>query len=659
LAIVNGTAPFASQPERRQTIDEHEVRRVLDTLVTFPRRANTDPAAAWIEALSAVRLGLRSPAAVEDDFDGDVDGLRTVFDGYRRALEQRGAVDFDEQIYRAVEILLTDARARAAAQRACRMLLVDEFQDLTPAHVLLVRLLAGPAANVFGVGDDDQTIYGYAGASPQWLLRFAELFPGAGAHGLTVNYRCPPAVVRAAACLLRRNRVRVPKEINPPEGKEATAGGLVVLRADDANTTTALAATRVEDLVTGGTAPADVAVLARVNAVLVSIQLALRVAGVPVERALDERWLDRPGVRAALAWLRLAAAPTQLRAADVSMAARRPPRALSPKVVEWMAEQRSVSRLRALADRVSGRDADKISLFADDLDELAVMVRAGHPAAEVLAAIRDDVGLDQAMLSLEQSRRRLDRSAQTDDLDALVALAGLHPDVATLEAWIRDELRQPGQKGGVTLATIHSVKGREWPHVLVFEASAGLVPHRLAEDYEEERRVFHVGVTRGIESVTVIAGMVPSPFVAELTRPVDEDRAAPAGGPVAVRAERARATGPSARRPAAGGARAAAGPSAGAPDAAGGASAAALSAALSAALKEWRRGYAQQRGQPAFTVLHDSTLDEIARAAPKTLRRLAQIRGIGPAKLEQFGDAILAVVDATAGTGSVVPPAAG
>ena len=93
---------------------------------------------------------------------------------YVDLLDQRGLVDFDQQIMRAIEILLCDPEARAAARRTCGILLVDEFQDLTPAHLLLVRLVAGPRADVFGVGDDDQTI-----------LRLFRRFPGGGSSTTT------------------------------------------------------------------------------------------------------------------------------------------------------------------------------------------------------------------------------------------------------------------------------------------------------------------------------------------------------------------------------------------------------------------------------------------------------------------------------------------
>ncbi|MGB3736740.1 MAG: ATP-dependent helicase, partial [Ilumatobacter sp.] len=213
LAIVNGSAPFAPQPKQWRTINEIDVRRMIGDAVSFPKRRNSDPVAPWIEALSLVRLGLVSPEDAEARYDGDVDGFAAFWPVYRKALERKGAVDFDDQVYRALMVLLSDPTARRVAQRACRTMLVDEFQDLTPAHLLMIRLLAAPGGAVFGVGDDDQTIYGYNGADPGWLIDFADLFPGAGAHPLEVNYRCPGGIVDIADRLLRHNRRRVDKTI--------------------------------------------------------------------------------------------------------------------------------------------------------------------------------------------------------------------------------------------------------------------------------------------------------------------------------------------------------------------------------------------------------------------------------------------------------------
>jgi DNA helicase-2/ATP-dependent DNA helicase PcrA len=243
----------------------------------------------------------------------------------------------------------------------------------------------------------------------------------------------------------------------------------------------------------------------------------------------------------------------------------------------------------------------------------------------VLRVVRDGVGLDQAMEMLQGSRRRLDRSAQTDDLDALVALARLHPDPTSFESWLRQSLRQPGTVDGVMLATIHSVKGREWPHVVVHDVSTGVLPHRLATDIEEERRVFHVGLTRGSSSVTVVAGDSPSPFVAEMARewtpstvlaptPIPESRPTRRQGPAPTRKGAESPRSESAERAA-------------------------------AALREWRRERARTEAKPAYIYLTDETIEALASAMPSDMSRLAKIKGIGPAKLEAYGDEILALLD--------------
>ncbi len=214
-ARATGCSPTTTAAAPR-VLDERDVRRMIDDVVPRGRpRANTDRLAPYLEGLTAIRLGLRDPDEVEAERD-DVPGLAgRVRPVPRRAAQQRGAVDFDDQIYRAIEVLLTDGEFRRRVQAGYRHVLVDEFQDLTPAHVLLLRLLATPGLDVFGVGDDDQVIYGHAGADPAFLIDFEQLFTGAAAHPLEVNYRCPVAVVDAAKALLGYNDFRVPKEIRP------------------------------------------------------------------------------------------------------------------------------------------------------------------------------------------------------------------------------------------------------------------------------------------------------------------------------------------------------------------------------------------------------------------------------------------------------------
>ena len=193
-------------------IDEWEMRRRIEALVPVKPRANTDMYAPYLDALSEVRLGLVDPNVVEAQRD-DVAGFGAMFDEYRDKLHADRAIDHDEQIYGAIEVLLRAPDVRAAFQREARHLLVDEFQDLTPAQLLLLRLVAAPVYDVFGVGDDDQVIYGYAGADPEFLINYDRYFPGGTHHALATNYRCPEPVVSATRNLLSYNRRRIDKEI--------------------------------------------------------------------------------------------------------------------------------------------------------------------------------------------------------------------------------------------------------------------------------------------------------------------------------------------------------------------------------------------------------------------------------------------------------------
>ncbi len=634
LAIVGGTGPFRRPGARSpRVLDEREVRDHLERLVKFPRRANTDPAALWIEALGQVRLGLRDPAEVEADYQGDVDGLADVFPRYREALRRDGAVDFDEQIYQAVEVLLREPATRRAAQRTCRVMLVDEFQDLTPAHLLLIRLLSAPAHDVFGVGDDDQTIYGYQGADPRWLIDFADYFPGAASHPLTVNYRCPPAAIDAARNLLTRNARRVPKTVEPAPGRGDEAGALQVVTTADGTVGATVAAVRAH--LDAGAAPSDVVVLARVNATLAPVQVALAVSGIPVDPLPGIRaWLQRTGVRSALAWLDLALDPRSLSGAAIREAARRPPRGLSPKLIDWMSEQRDQGGLERLAGRVSReRDQEKLLAFLTDLRLVAGVVADGGDTAAVMATVRDRIGLGGAVESLDRSRGRVDRSTHGDDFDALHQLATLHPDPRTFRRWLTDELNTEvpaGEGGRVHLSTVHRVKGLEWPHVVVHEVSNRLFPHRLVvglDGREEERRIFHVALTRCSESVTVVAPAdAPSPFLGELAEPGEPPpRPAPAPAPP---------------RPTAGGKSSGPKPPAEPVDPA----AWKQAQALHEALRQWRKARSTTDGVPAYVVFADRTLDDLVARRPTTFPELLACHGIGPAKVENYGDELLAVI---------------
>jgi len=691
--------------------EEPFCREVLSGLVKTARKVGTDPLAPYLDALATIRLGLVPPEKAED-LHPDAAGVAAAFPAYRDVLHGAGRLDFDEQIYTAVELLLADPELRAEVRAEARTLLVDEFQDLTPAHLLLIRLVAGPAADVFGVGDDDQVIYGYAGADPGFLIDYRSYFPGAAAYDLQVNYRCPPAVVDAARTLLGHNRRRLDKTIRPA----ATAGsadGLVVraVTSDDMGPATV---ELVQGWAEAGVAFSDMAVLTRVNSSLLPAQLLLHQAGIPYRPAVGPWILERAGTAAALAYLRIAADPGRITRADLRATVRRPSRKISPKAIDMLARDAvtSLRSIRGLAGWLADKDAfvkdaDRVDAYAADLEALAeALAKPGTTTADLLRFIRDTIGLGEAMDTLDASKGALDRSSNGDDLAALLQVAPLHPDAATFERWLQQALTAgggrsagaagPGDGGsaepGVHLATVHRVKGREWSRVVVFGADAGLFPHRLSADVEEERRIFHVGITRAkVQAVVLADAAGPSPFVEELHRPaparpavdpndpnpfrkltmppapVPASRTPRSKGKAVASAEPGFAAVAGAEITLAGGLRATISEvrrgevlveTGTGPTVVGFGSAIRVDggnvrlvapadrvAAGVAALKAWRTALAKQEGKPPYVYLSDAHIIDIAERSPDTLDRLARCKGIGPGKLDSYGEAILALLE--------------
>jgi DNA helicase-2/ATP-dependent DNA helicase PcrA len=684
LSILNGTNGFTHAGAGLQTIDEREVRTLLGTMIQFPRRANTDPAASWLDALSEARLGLRSPQSVEASFNGDVDGFAEFFPKYRTELDRRRWVDFDEQIYGAIELLVGDPGVRHQAQTRSQVVLVDEFQDLTPAHLLMLRLLAGPGLAIFGVGDDDQTIYSYSGASPEWLVDFDRYVPMAEHHDLTINYRCPVPVVDAARNLLSRNQFRVAKTIGAGPTNVSDDTALQVIRGPIPVFDTLKL---IQEHLANGSEPSDIAVLTRVNTLLAPVQAALRSAGIPVQNRDGSRFLDRTGVAAALAWMRLALTGERLAGADIVRAARRPTRGLSARVIEWMGEQRDTAGLERLAGRISDeKSAAKVLAFAHDLDRMRAR-SVGAASSEILESIRTETGLDQSMKALDAAHHGRNSAAHSDDLRALVALGHLHPDAATFHSWLGEMLSPEEARNGVTLATVHRVKGLEWPHVIVHDATSGVFPHRLSIDPEEERRVFHVAITRARQSLRIVADESnPSIFLEELRTPGTAPSAEPKRAGTETPDRRGADVNRSQRSAPAsiglqfswGGYKCAVstvtddgvvvsigsstmtipfgsevmleGRAAVLAPATKGANerkprgSNETESAVGSALRAWRLERARRDGVPAYVVFDDKTLEAIVVAMPTTERQLLAVSGMGPKRVELYGNDVLALL---------------
>ncbi|MFN8610437.1 MAG: ATP-dependent helicase [Vulcanimicrobiota bacterium] len=492
--------------------EDKEVRAILGRLVKPPAMLNQDPLQPYLEGLQQIRLGLVSPAQVEESRD-DVPGLAEAFDEYRGELQRRGLVDHDEQIYGALELLLREPQARKQAQRACTHLLVDEFQDLTPAFLLMVRLISAPAYQVFAVGDDDQVIYGYAGANPDYLVNFQKYFHSATAYLLETNYRCPLAVVQAAGHLLERNKLRVPKQLRAVEEEGGLSLELVA---------TSECAARAVDLVESWLQerPAnEIAVLARVNAALLPVQLLLTQRGIACSRSLDGSILQRTGLRSALAYLRLTLHPHKYRPADLADALRRPSRMLKREVLEKASRCRNREELWRFAQAQEAWPASQLEEFADDLRLLSKHL--GQSVKAFFQCLRQQTNFLQALDQLDRSGLGQSGNSHRDDLLALEQAAAVYAgDPDRFVDWLEELLARPGAEDGVRLSSVHRVKGQEWPCVLVYLVNQGMFPHRLSEDLEEERRILHVAITRSRRHCVLLAEqLAPSPMLAEMQPP--------------------------------------------------------------------------------------------------------------------------------------------
>ena len=404
-------------------------------------------------------------------------------------------------------------------------------------------------------------------------------------------------------------------------------------------------------------------------------------------RQLDlERWvLDRVGVsRRRSAYLRIAVSPDNVRGDDLEEVRRRPSRGLPQWAGKWMARCRSIDGLRDAADRIDdAKVADKFRGLAEDLDLLVGIARRGATARELLVAVRDKIGLGTAMSLLDSTGAA--GGSHLDDIEGLIQVADLQPDAAKFSAGCATYCAARASEDGVTLSTIHRVKGREWDHVVVYGVTDGMVPHRLAEDVEEERRVLHVAITRGRHRVLVLgdAGR-RSPFLAELdgsaargpyacpARPRQRQSALRQRRPP-VRCSQTRAAEIGLKVTVTGGyegvidsidetgvrvlvssdarlfvrfgervqidGRFVALTKPPSP----------LAEAAESALRAWRTARAKSDGVPAFVVLNDKHLTAIAERHPTSLAELRLCPGIGPAKLETFGEEILEVLSSVGG----------
>ena len=463
-----------------------------------------------------------------------------VFRAYNEILRKAAALDFDDLLLRAVELLRDHADVRARWSAQFQYLMVDEFQDTNRAQEELVRLLAGARKNVCVVGDEDQSIYGWRGARAGNLKRFTEDFAGAKIIRLEENYRSTQTILDAAAAVVKNNSDRLGKTL------QATLGAGDRLRFFEAPDSVAEAEFICEELsaVVRNDSDARVAVLYRTGAQSRSFEEVLRRLGIRYRVVGGFSFYERAEVRNALAYVRLIFHPEDdvalLRVLNV------PPRgigATTVAVLEARAKETGKSlweTIRAGEFSTGKKIAGALNYFRELIEMLQEECRE-MPPASLIECVLDRTGF----LSWVEQQDNLEHTSRAENLRELSnAMAEATEQGQTLEdvldhAALVSDSDQYEEEVAVSLMTLHSAKGLEFDAVFLAGLEEGVLPHGRSLDtpgeVEEERRLFYVGMTRAKRSLVLsraiyrrtygeerLRASLPSRFLSEIPRDLIE-----------------------------------------------------------------------------------------------------------------------------------------
>ena len=463
--------------------------------------------------------------------------IAEAYSEYQRRLVAAGAMDFDDLIMVTVNLFQALPEVARAYRRRFRHVLVDEYQDTNHAQYVLVRELVSGSANLFSsrtepassgqsadsddvvppselcvVGDADQSIYAFRGATIRNIVEFEEDYPDATVILLEQNYRSTQNILTAANAVVSRNPGRKPKNLWSDAGAGPPIVGYV---ADNEHDEAAFVAEEVDRLSDEGEAkPGQVAVFYRTNAQSRVFEEVFIRVGLPYRVVGGVRFYERREVRDLLAYLRLIANPAD----EVSL--RRvlnvPRRGIGDRAEEYVAGYAARERITfAEALRFPGevpglaaRSASAIAGFNALIDDLREQAATGGPVAELVEAVLDRTGYQ---VSLETSQDLQD-ATRVENLQEMVSVArefdGSVPD-GTLADFLErvalvadaDEIPDGVDHGGmVTLMTLHTAKGLEFPVVFLTGMEEEVFPHQRSltnqRELEEERRLAYVGITR-------------------------------------------------------------------------------------------------------------------------------------------------------------------
>jgi DNA helicase-2/ATP-dependent DNA helicase PcrA len=456
-----------------------------------------------------------------------------VREAYEEILRKAGALDFDDLLLRAVEVLRIFDDARAHWSGRFRHIQVDEYQDTNRAQYELLRLLVGPQRNLCVVGDEDQSIYSWRGADVGNILRFAEDFPGARVIRLERNYRSTQKILDAAGGVVAKNVNRLGKTLAATRGEGAN---LKFYEARDAAAESDYIAGEISRLQRGDSSM-HLAVLYRTNFQSRAFEESFRRLGIRYRVVGGFSFYQRAEIKDALSYVRLALNPDD----DVALlrVLNTPPRGIGAKTAESLraaAQQRGGSLWAAIGAMLEANPSGLAPLrgFRDLIESLREDLPA-LPPAELLRAVLARSGY----LDMLAQRDTAEDASRAENLRELVnAVAeGVERGESLTDFLDRAALVSDAdgydERAPVSLMTLHSAKGLEFGHVFLVGLEEGVFPHNRSldreEDLEEERRLCYVGMTRARESLTLtravyrrlygnehLEGSLPSRFLLEI-----------------------------------------------------------------------------------------------------------------------------------------------
>ncbi|MBX3729007.1 MAG: UvrD-helicase domain-containing protein [Candidatus Sumerlaeia bacterium] len=489
--------------------------------------------------INMAKMRMLTPTDCDEEFADERVPYALLYRHYEELLEKNASLDFEDLIFRAVRLLRDNGEVRERWQRRFRHLLVDEFQDTNAGQFELVKLLAGDDPDVCVVGDEDQSIYSWRGAEVTNLLGFRETFPNAHLVRLEQNYRSVGNVLKAAGSVIARNTMRIGKELWTEQPEGDPIGALVGF--DDTEEANLVAMRLAAMIASDGIAPADIAVFYRSHALARVLEDGLRKYRIPYRIVGGTRFYDRAEIKDLICFLRLALMP------DNDLAFERvvnvPTRGVGPKALGDILSRGAGERISAFeaATRLAAEGAFK-GKARQGMEDFLAAVRRWHAMAahatvhEVLKAILEDTRYETEGVGDAKSLDGQSRLENIEEFKQAVAefekleddnRVGTFLETLALDAQRPDE----GDRQTVSLMTVHNAKGLEFDHVFVVGLDQGVFPNSRTFDepaqFEEERRLFYVALTRARRTLTLCRAMrrrregfydatVPSQFLSEL-----------------------------------------------------------------------------------------------------------------------------------------------